>query len=161
MAGSALALHVRVHGGGGVLSRAHGQDHGGGAGDGVAAGVDALAGGSAGLLVRDDAAPLLGAPAPGWWTGSGGWALVPMAMITQSTASSNSLPSSAPGGGGRTHPARPASIFDAARWPRDAALCSSPRISTGLVSRLEHRCPPPGRAPPPPAGRAAPPCARR
>lgn len=53
-------LYVLVNGGCGLFARPHGQDDGGCAGHGVAPGVDPLAGGEAGLLVGDDAAPPLG-----------------------------------------------------------------------------------------------------
>ena len=53
-----LVAQVLVDGLGAQLACAHGQDHGGRTGNGVAAGVHALAGGEA-VLVDDDAALLV------------------------------------------------------------------------------------------------------
>ena len=55
-----LVLDILIDGRGGVLARAHGQYDGGCAGDGVAAGIDALAAGQAVLALGDDAAVLVG-----------------------------------------------------------------------------------------------------
>ena len=63
-----FVLDVLVDGLGGSLAGAHGLDDGGRAGDGVAAGIDALAAGVAVVTAGDDAAVLVGLEAGGGGT---------------------------------------------------------------------------------------------
>ena len=79
-----LALDVLVDGCGGILACAHGQYDGGRAGDGVAAGVHALAAGQAVLALGDDAAVLVGFKARGGGADQ---------RVVVSMSSTNSLPS--------------------------------------------------------------------